>query len=212
MRRALAAGLIVLGMVVAGCGGGEAPVAPSGDSAVPGNEAPSGASPDLTSQDPGGLPGEQPSSGASALPETSGHDVSGLGASDAAFATPEELAPSEESSDCFDLSSCANESSVDKSTDTDTTTEPSKSFTRTYTRAKVVVNGQIFTLRTNSVFPRSSQVFRVTEIAGDGIDIELVAGEFTNGAKGTHLDVNERIKLFNQHEGEDYIVKLKSVY
>jgi hypothetical protein len=80
-----------------------------------------------------------------------------------------------------------------------------------YTSARISVNGQVYTVKRGSVFPKDEQLFEVTSIGASSVVLELTAGEFTNGSSGITLQRGHSLPpLVNQDEGVSYTVKLLS--
>lgn len=77
-----------------------------------------------------------------------------------------------------------------------------------YGSAKIYVDGVVHTVGVNETFPKAAPVFRLTEISGGSIELELIAGEFTSGGgDGVLLDKGELVSLVNASEQLTYRVK-----
>ena len=84
----------------------------------------------------------------------------------------------------------------------------SYSSTKTYTEARISVNGKTYKLKKKSVFPSDTQQFVVRKISSGSVLIELSAGEFSDGSSGFELATGVTRKFTNQSEGITYTLKL----
>ena len=227
MMRRLVIALVILGALgLAGCGGGgdaagTAAAPGSTDSGSSGTPTDTGGATGTPISDPGAMgdPSATAMGGATALPELNGYNVGGMGSSSSgSFNLNDETASpitDDPAANCDFGIDCSTETTTGTTTTetaTTTTTESTVGVSLSYNRAKIVLNGQVYTVKKGGVFPSDTQIFKVTGIDSKGVTLELVAGEFTNGSNGVHLTVGERIKLLNQDEGEDYILKLTKTY
>lgn len=78
----------------------------------------------------------------------------------------------------------------------------------TYTAAKVYIDGIVHDVAKGAAFPKDNPVFRLLQVNGGSIEVELIAGEFTTGGgSGVVLDKGELVSLVNASEQLTYRVK-----
>lgn len=91
--------------------------------------------------------------------------------------------------------------------DSDTTDTAPAATKVSYSGAKIYVNGKVYSVNTNGSFPTNNPVFKLVAVSADNLEIELVAGEFTDSSQGIYLDKGELTSFLNQSEQLTYKVK-----
>lgn len=211
-RRNISAFAIIcsLALVAAGCGG--APEAPAGD--VGGNAptgagtgAPGGADP-LVNGAPGGTAtpdGAAPNTGGvvARVPDVSAESLQGKGLSGSGGGLFDALAVDPSSIQSQEQTPLPTTPTTDMPT-TPSTPVPSVVFSG----AKIYVDGMTYDVNKGDSFPEDNPLFKLTSVTASAIELELVAGEFTDGGgTGTVLDKGDLVGLLNASEAKTYKVK-----
>ena len=77
-----------------------------------------------------------------------------------------------------------------------------------YTGARIYVDGMTHTVNIGESFPKDEPLFKLVSVTPSAIELELVAGEFTDGGgTGTVLDKGDLVSLLNASEQQTYKVK-----
>lgn len=210
-------------LFAAGCGGGDATTDASAPAAQPTTPNTS-ADTSLVSNGSGASDGSgtpASGSGSAVLPPLSsgGDDVLGAtGGGLETFFSPKATISDTESADSGATSSSSGTdtmigaygSGFAPMGDSGDTSADSTSYssTKTYTTARILVDGKTYKLKKNAVFPSDTQQFTLRKITSGSVIIELTAGEFSDGSTGFELTTGSTRKFTNQSEGVSYTLKL----
>lgn len=213
-RRMTARSIALLGataLVVAGCGGGEEPVAPTDQSATPAPGAGTdivgnGAAQPTVDLDGDGVldvdadgdgikdpPAATPELGATAsVPDLSGGDIGG-GLGSIGNAAPLFEAGAISIEDLKEQQSASRREAAmgrdaggsNQGAGLGSTVTPGGSGETkpkpTFTGAKVYIDGIVHEVSKGGAFPKENPVFRLLQVNAGSIEVELIAGEFTTG-------------------------------
>lgn len=88
------------------------------------------------------------------------------------------------------------------------TTQTQTTATVEYSGAVILVDGKTYSVTEGGSFPKGSPVFKLVNVSGADIEVELLAGEFTSGGgDGLFLDKGDMVSLVNSSEQVTYKVK-----
>ena len=223
--RTVLAGIALAALALGGCGGGGAaattgaPVAGATDTTA----QPVGSTNATAATDPAanqaGVGGAAAVSGntaaAAPIPDTKADDVPALatiaGTADV-FAPRAAIDTGQETS--TPTPTTPTNTGSTGSTDTSSSSTPTTStpkVTIAYGPASITLDGQAYSVTTNSVFPKDTGQFKVLSMTASTVTLQLTAGEFTSGAEGITLHTGKTISILNQSEGVSYVLTLESV-
>lgn len=217
--------VVILALIVAGCGGGDEDASAVSDPGTNTNGSTVG------NQTPATTPTTPGATGAAAVPGAAGAGATAATAGGGlSFPTDDSGTDLGAVSEILDpigkndkgvFGPLVNTDPTTTTTDTTATTattdttaaavDTTPAVTYSYGPATINLNGTKMTVAEGGVFPSDSQFFTLREINPTSVTIDLTSGQFGNGAQGFFLRVGKSRTVENENEGEEFVIKLVSI-